>query len=150
MQPLFWTQNALLMVANCKLLRLENTIDCKRHWTVNGGILYLPNLWFVIARCLKILDISFNTKCLLVWCDLLVITWLVQTIFGINHHRNFWKFWNCSRFTRAISKFSKMHLGSLSLIALPEMWLLVQILQNFNNSQYLKTTVTSIVWFLMK
>ena len=30
-----------------------------------------------------------------------------------------------ARFTRVISKFSKMHSGNLSKIALPNMWLLV-------------------------
>ena len=40
----------------------------------------------------------------------------------------FYKFWNWSRFTRAISKFSKMHSGNLSQIALPNMQLLVQII----------------------
>ena len=34
-------------------------------------------------------DISFNTKCLLVLCDLPVITCLVRTIFGIYHPRDF-------------------------------------------------------------
>ena len=46
-------------------------------------------------------------------------------IFGINHPLDFWKFWNCPRFIRAISRFSKMHLGNLSQIALPNMLLLL-------------------------
>ena len=52
---------------------------------------------------------------------------MVWAVFGINHPRDFWKFWNCPRFTRAISKFSKTHLGNLSQIALPNMWLPVLI-----------------------
>ena len=52
---------------------------------------------------------------------------MVRAIFGINHPRDFWKFWNCTRFTRAVSEFSKMHLGNLSQIALPNMWLLALI-----------------------
>ena len=46
-------------------------------------------------------------------------------ILGINQPGDFWKYWNCPRFTRAISKFSKIHLGNLSKITLPNMWLLV-------------------------
>ena len=53
------------------------------------------------------------------------MAFLVRVILGINHPRNFWKFWNCPCFTRSISKFSKMHLGKLSQIALPNMGLLV-------------------------
>ena len=45
----------------------------------------------------------------------------------ISHLRDFWEFWNYLCFTRAISKLSKMHSGSLSQIALPNMWLLVLI-----------------------
>ena len=69
-------------------------------------------------------DISFNTKYLLVWCDWPVITYLYQATFGISHPRDFWKVWNCPRFTRAIPKFSKMHPGDLSQSALRNMWLL--------------------------
>ena len=39
----------------------------------------------------------------------------------------FRKFWNCPRFTRAISIFSKKHSGNLPQIALPNMWSLVLI-----------------------
>ena len=52
--------------------------------------------------------------------------------FGINHPRDFWKFWNCPCFTWVISKFSKMHSGNLSQIAFPNMWLLVRILDPWN------------------
>ena len=94
--------------------------------------------YFVIARCFVITrslicncpllkDISVNTKCLLVWCDQPVITCLVQTNFGIKCPRDFWKFWNCPCFKRAISKFSKMHACNLSQISLPNMRLLVLI-----------------------
>ena len=40
---------------------------------------------------------------------------MYQVIFLINHRRDFWEIWNCLRFTRAISKFSKMHLGQWSI-----------------------------------
>ena len=53
------------------------------------------------------------------------MTCLVGEVFGINHPRDFWNFWNCPLFTLAISKFSKMHLGNLSQTALPNMRLLV-------------------------
>ena len=56
------------------------------------------------------------------------MTWLVCAIFGISYSRDFWKFWSCPCFTRAISKFSKMHSGSLSQIAFTNMWLLVLII----------------------
>ena len=52
---------------------------------------------------------------------------MVQAILEINHPHDFRKLWNCSRFTQAILKFSKMHLGNLSQITLPNMWLLVVI-----------------------
>ena len=45
--------------------------------------------------------------------------------FCANHPRHFSKFRNCPRFTRAILKFLKMHSGSLSQIALQNIWLLV-------------------------
>ena len=48
-------------------------------------------------------------------------------IFGISHPCDFRMFWNCPVFTSAVSKFSKMHLGNLSQIALLNMWLLVLI-----------------------
>ena len=41
----------------------------------------------------------------------LVITCLVRLIFRINHPRDFLKFLNCPRFTRIITKLSKIHLG---------------------------------------
>ena len=93
---------------------------------------------FVIARCFVISrslicncpllkDISFNTVFIgLVWLTLFVIT-LFIAILAINHPRRFWKIWNSLRFNRTYSKFSKMHWGNLSQIALPSMWLLVLI-----------------------
>ena len=49
---------------------------------------------FVIARslicnCQLLKDISFNTKCLLVWCDEPVITSLVRAILGVNNPHDF-------------------------------------------------------------
>ena len=78
-----------------------------------------PLFW----KCTLLKDISFNTKCLLVWCDQPVITYLVRAIFRINHPGDFWKLWNNPRFTRTTPKFSKMHSGNLSQIALPNMLL---------------------------
>ena len=80
-------------------------------------------------------DISFITKYLLVSSDSLVITRLVWVILGIYHPRDFWKFWNCTRFTGAISKFSKMHSADLSKIALQNIWLLLNINRNKMNEK---------------
>ena len=44
-----------------------------------------------------------------IFCDEPVTTCLVCEISGINHPRDFWKFCNCPRFTRSISKFSEIH-----------------------------------------
>ena len=41
---------------------------------------------------------------------------MARAIFGINHPRDFWTFWNSPRFTGAISKFWKMHSDNLSQI----------------------------------
>ena len=41
------------------------------------------------------------------------MTCLIRVNFGINHALDFQKFWNCSRFTRAISKFLKKDSGNL-------------------------------------
>ena len=49
----------------------------------------------LICNCPLLKYFSFNTKCLLVWCDWPVTTCLVRAIFGINYPRDFWKFWNC-------------------------------------------------------
>ena len=68
-------------------------IDCNRHYTVNGVIFVIARC-FVFARSLicnwpVLKDISFNLKCLLVWCDKPVITCLVRVIFRINNPRDF-------------------------------------------------------------
>ena len=68
-------------------------------------------------NCPLLKDISFNTNCLLLWCDSPTTTWLVWTIFVINHPCNFWKLWSCPS--------KKMLSGILSQITLPNWWLLV-------------------------
>ena len=82
--------------------------------------------------------------------DLAVITCFVRAIFGVNHPRDSWKFWNCPRFNRVISKFSKMHSGNLYQISLPNLWLLLQILLFYHQgvgSILLSVYNSDIVWF---
>ena len=62
---------------------------------------------------------------------------MVRVIFGIILSHDFWKSWNYSHFTQPISKFlnygNLYHYGNLSQIAaLPNMWLLVQIVFSSN------------------
>ena len=81
-------------------------------------------LFFLIARwgisncpLLKYISTKIkdeDTKSFLVWCAQPLTTCLVWTILGVNQPHDFKKFLNCPRFTRAISKFSKIHLGNLS------------------------------------
>ena len=52
---------------------------------------------------------------------------MVWLTFGINQPRESWRFWNCPRFTREISKFSKMRSANLSQTTLPYMWFLVKM-----------------------
>ena len=56
------------------------------------------------------------------------MTCLIRVNFGINHALDFQKFWNCSRFTRAISKFLKKDSGNLSQIG-------VSIAKNFSGNK---------------
>ena len=105
----------------------------------------------LICICPLLNDISFNTKCLFFWSDYPVITCLVRTIFGINYHRDFWKFWDCPRFNRATSRFSKMNPRNLSQITLSDMWLLVLISMNiyiFNAICYnfIKSLLEAVYW----
>ena len=82
---------------------------------------------FQICISVPLKDISFNTKYFLVWYDWSVITCLIREIFGINHPRDFWKFWNCSwAFYSGNFKVFKNARGCLTQIALPNMRLLVQ------------------------
>ena len=43
---------------------------------------------------------------------------MVWAIFGINHPRDFWKFWNWPCFTQASSEFASSHMWLLVLIDL--------------------------------
>ena len=43
----------------------NHTVDCNQHCTVSRVILNCP----LFCNCPLLKDISFNTKCLLVWCD---------------------------------------------------------------------------------
>ena len=68
-------------------------IDSNRHCTFNG-VNFLNSHCFItvhlqICNCPPLKDISFNTKCLLVWSDLPEIKYLILVIFGINHSRDF-------------------------------------------------------------
>ena len=94
----------------------NHTIDCTRHCTVT--------LLFCNCSLLKGI-VSIQSVCCLVW--LTSNPMFGSDNFRINHHRDFRKFWNWPRFTRAISLFSKIYLSNLSQIALTNMWLLVLI-----------------------
>ena len=57
-------------------------------WLIEIDIALLTVLF---CNCPLLKDVTFNTKCLLVWCDWPVISCLVRAIFGINHPCDFWK-----------------------------------------------------------
>ena len=69
-------------------------------------VIDIAPLTVLFCNCPLLKDISFNTKCFLVWCDWPVITCLVREIFGINHLRDFSKllgqFQNFQKCIRAI------------------------------------------------
>ena len=83
--------------------------------TIQLTVIDITPLTVSSCNCPLLKEISFNTKCLLVWCDKPVITCLVWAGLGINPPQEFWK---CSHFTGVISRFSKMHSGNLSQIVL--------------------------------
>ena len=107
-------------VINC----LNNhTVDYSEHRTVNGVFVIARTLIF---NCPLLKDISSILCILSILCfnTLFVgLVWLISNhMFGSGQ---FWDkspskmFWNCFRFIRAFSKFSKMHSGNLSQIVLP-------------------------------
>ena len=117
------------------LVSLGRFQNSKKVNSVNLSQISLLNMWLLVLiirvikidiasltvlfwNCPLLKNISVNTKCILVWCDWPVVTCLVRVIFKMNHPCDFWKFWNCLRFTRAVLKFSKMHSGSISQIIL--------------------------------
>ena len=54
----------------CVDYEINHMIDCNRHCTVNGVLLkgFVITL-SLICNCPHLKDITFNTKCQLVWCD---------------------------------------------------------------------------------
>ena len=97
-------------------------------------VIEIAPLTVLFCNCPLFKDISFNAKCLLLWCDEPVITCLVRAIFGINHLRDFWKIRNFKIF--------KNGLDQLFQITLPNMWLLVLIIKflysKLNNRTFVK------------
>ena len=83
--------------------------------TIQLTVIDITPLAVSSCNCPLLKEISFNTKCLLVWCDKPVITCLVWAGLWINPPQEFRK---CSHFTGVISRFSKMHSGNLSQIVL--------------------------------
>ena len=94
------TQNSWIAPIVCFYLCIEG-IECPGEYeTKNPHVWYneLITRWIVIDNAL--LTVLF-CNCRLFWnCPLLKD---IAAIFGINNPRDFLKFWNCTRFTRAIS-----------------------------------------------
>ena len=106
------------------LVSLGRFQNFKKVKSINSSRISLLNMWLLVVitrlieiniapltvwfcNCPLLNDISFNTKCLLVWCDWPVIRCLFRATFEINHSCDFRKFWNCPRFTWAVSTFQK-------------------------------------------
>ena len=102
------------------IARLIIVIDIAPLMMLFCNCLLFCNCPFVDCNCLLLKYISFNTKCFYRW-------FLCSANFWDKSPLQYLEILKLPLFTRAISKFSKMHSGSLSKIALPNIWLLVEI-----------------------
>ena len=71
---------------------------------------------------------------------------MVQAILEVDYPCKFWKCWNCTRVTMAISKFSKIQSGNLSQINLSKMWLLANLLCFLINNDIISEVYNRVIW----